>query len=101
MMAARPPTEEQAVAPSAARETVSSAAPSTATGATPSAARRATPGVARSVDDYVRELRTLRAAQRDDEAARVLAAFRAAYPDADQRLPDDLKGWARGVPAVR
>ncbi len=33
-----------------------------------------------------------------DEARRELAAFRAAYADADARLPAELRAWAAQVP---
>jgi len=52
----------------------------------------------RTPDDFVREIHRLRADGRDADAALALAAFRAAYLDADDRLPEDLRAWARGVP---
>lgn len=48
--------------------------------------------------DWIARLRMLRASGINDEAARDLAAFRAAYPDADARLPDDLRAWAASIP---
>jgi hypothetical protein len=59
---------------------------------------RAKVATTRSPDDFIREIHRLRAEGRDADATLALAAFRAAYPDADQRLPDDLRAWARGVP---
>ena len=32
-----------------------------------------------------------------DEAARALVAFRSAYPEADDRLPESLRAWAQTV----
>jgi hypothetical protein len=59
---------------------------------------RAKVATTRSPDDYIREIHRLRAEGRDADAATALAAFRAAYTDADERLPDDLRAWARSVP---
>jgi len=39
----------------------------------------------------------LRARGAQDEALRELARFRAVYPDADARLPTDLREWAKNV----
>jgi hypothetical protein len=57
-----------------------------------------TGAVARTPDDFIREIDRLRAAGRDADAALALSAFRAAYDDADARLPASLRDWARGVP---
>jgi hypothetical protein len=51
----------------------------------------------RTPDDFLREIRRLRAEGRDADAALALAAFRAAYEDADARLPEDLRAWSRSV----
>jgi hypothetical protein len=53
---------------------------------------------ARTPDDFIREIERLRAQGRDADAALALSAFRAAYTDADARLPESLREWARGVP---
>jgi hypothetical protein len=58
---------------------------------------RAKIATTRTPDDFVREIRRLRSEGRDADAALSLAAFRAAYADADARLPDDLRAWARTV----
>ena len=58
---------------------------------------RAKVATARAPDDYVRDIRRLRSEGRDADAALALAAFRAAYPDADERLPQELRAWARSV----
>ncbi len=55
-----------------------------------SAARRAADGIAR--------MRALRSEGRLADAARELARFRAAFSDADARLPADLRTWAAAVP---
>jgi hypothetical protein len=52
---------------------------------------------ARSPDDYIATIRRLRGEGKFDKAERELKAFRAAYPDADARLPTELRGWAIGV----
>ena len=50
-----------------------------------------------SIELHIVTLRTLLDHGRFDEASRELARFRAAYPDADARLPDDLRAWAKTV----
>ena len=50
-----------------------------------------------SIELHIVTLRTLVDHGRFDEASRELARFRAAYPDADARLPDDLRAWAKTV----
>ncbi|HEY1328856.1 MAG TPA: hypothetical protein VGI14_18095 [Casimicrobiaceae bacterium] len=52
---------------------------------------------ARTPDDFVREIERLRGEGRDADAALALSAFRAAFTDADSRLPESLRGWARTV----
>jgi hypothetical protein len=47
----------------------------------------------RPVDEWVALIRRLRDESRFDEAAKELADFRAAYPDADRLLPQDLREW--------
>ena len=91
-----------AAAPPAARnpsaQNAQSAA-STITGQRGAAAdARAKVATTRPADDFIREIERLRSEGRDADAALALAAFRAAYADADERLPNDLRGWARGVP---
>jgi hypothetical protein len=54
--------------------------------------------VTRTPDDFIREIERLRSQHRDADAALALSAFRAAYDDADTRLPESLREWARGVP---
>jgi hypothetical protein len=51
-----------------------------------------------SADAFVTRIRELVDAGRLDEAVRELQAFRAAYADADARLPEPLKAWAASVP---
>jgi hypothetical protein len=58
---------------------------------------RAKVATTRTPDDFVQEIRRLRGEGRDADAGLALAAFRAAYDDADARLPDDLRAWARTV----
>lgn len=65
--------------------------------ASPAQAARARTATARSPDDFIHEIERLRKEGRDADAALALAAFRAAYPDADARLPSGLREWARGV----
>jgi len=67
---------------------------------TPSAPGEAAERAARApapVDDYVRRIALLHAQGADDEAAAVLREFRAAYADADAKLPAALQEWARTV----
>ena len=91
------------VASNAASSSVAgAAAPRDTTAGRTSAARRAETTRAkvtttRTPDDFVREIRRLRGEGRDADAGLALAAFRAAYDDADARLPDDLRAWARTV----
>ena len=51
----------------------------------------------RSANDWVERIRTLVKESKLAEAAQELIAFRAAYVDADARLPADLQGWAATV----
>jgi len=48
-------------------------------------------------DAWVRRIADLHAAGDDAAAAAELRAFRAAYPDADSRLPESLRAWAATV----
>ena len=43
--------------------------------------------------DWIELIRKLRDEGKTDEAAKELAAFRAAYPDHEQLLPPDLRDW--------
>jgi len=52
----------------------------------------------RTSDDWIARIRTLLTEGKADEARRELAAFRAAYTDADTRLPADLQAWAATIP---
>jgi hypothetical protein len=53
---------------------------------------------ARTARDYVDEITRLRAQGDEQAAIGALHAFRAAYADADARLPEPLRQWAAGVP---
>jgi hypothetical protein len=59
------------------------------------AASAAADGPARSIADWIARLRALRNAGDADEALRELRRYRAAFDDADARLPPDLAEWAR------
>ncbi len=48
-------------------------------------------------DEFVARIRRLRSEGKMEEAAQELAAFRAAFADADARLPSDLREWAASV----
>jgi len=48
-------------------------------------------------DEWIAQIRTLRSDGRMTEAAGALKAFRAAFNDADRRLPEDLREWAKTV----
>jgi hypothetical protein len=52
-----------------------------------------------SPEAWVERIRAHYEAQRFDAAAEALRAFRRAYPDADERLPPSLQGWARTIRA--
>ena len=63
-----------------------------------SADRRALPVVQpRTADEWIARIRTLRNDSRLTDATHALTDFRAAFSDADARLPDDLRDWARTV----
>lgn len=51
----------------------------------------------RTPEAWIEAIRELYAAQRFTDAARELNAFRAAYGDADARLPESLRAWAATV----
>jgi hypothetical protein len=51
----------------------------------------------RSLDAWIIRLRALRHAGHPDDAIRELERFRAEFPDADARLPDDVRQWVRGL----
>ena len=50
-----------------------------------------------SADEWIAQIRTLRNEARMTEAERALVDFRAAFGDADARLPKDLRAWAKTV----
>ena len=52
----------------------------------------------RTADEWIARIRTLRSDARLPDAIRALADFRAAFSDADARLPEDLRDWAKTVP---
>lgn len=56
------------------------------------------PAAGKSIDAYVAEIRRHLAAGDVESARRELAALRSAHADADDRLPDDLRRWAAGIP---
>lgn len=47
------------------------------------------------------QIRNLRAQGKVSEAAQALVRFREAFPDADERLPPDLRRWAASVPRTK
>jgi hypothetical protein len=85
---AAPPTVAPAAAP----------APRVADASRPALGAAATGAPARPFDDFVMEIRRRLATNDPEAAARELRAARAAHPDADARLPEDLRRWAAGVP---
>jgi Meckel syndrome type 1 protein len=86
------PAQPASPAGAAAGGSNSAAAESTAPAA------RADQATALSTDDWIARIRTLRERGAQDEALRELARFRAVYPDADARLPADLREWAKRMP---
>ncbi|MEO7500611.1 MAG: hypothetical protein ABIX11_13590 [Casimicrobiaceae bacterium] len=78
-------------------------APAAAGGAAPAPAlakraMRDEPAAQRSPDDWIARIRKALTEGAVAEAQRDLVAFRAAYADADARLPADLRPWAASVP---
>jgi len=51
-----------------------------------------------SAEAWIDRIRALRRSTDDAGALRALAAFRAAYPNADAQLPSDLRDWAAALP---
>ncbi len=51
----------------------------------------------RSADEWIERMRAFRNAGKPTQAKQALAEFRAAYPDADSRLPPDLRAWASSI----
>src|SRR5690348_3686268 len=92
---AEPPATASATAPAAAPAAALAGAP-----AAPSAAEPTREQAAARVDAghdataWIQRIRTLLRESRRDEAAEELARFRAAFADADARLPDDLRAFA-------
>jgi hypothetical protein len=64
-----------------------------------SADAAATESVTLSAEVWAHQVADLHAAGDVAMAAAELQAFRAAYPDADAHLPQDLRAWAATVPA--
>jgi hypothetical protein len=52
---------------------------------------------AQRADEFIARIRRMRSEGKMEEAAQELAAFRAAFADADARLPSDLREWAASV----
>lgn len=55
----------------------------------------------RTPDEWIARIRLLRSEGNPHDALRALAAFRAAFPDADARLSPDLREWANASPRGR
>jgi hypothetical protein len=82
----------------ALQKATSSELADSAIGAT-SADAAATESVTPSAQVWAHQVADLHAAGDIATAAAELQAFRAAYPDADAYLPEDLGAWAATVPA--
>lgn len=52
----------------------------------------------RTPEQWIERIRTLRRDGREQDAVQALREFRAAFVDADARLPEELRTWASGVP---
>jgi hypothetical protein len=52
---------------------------------------------ARRADEFIARIRRMWSEGKMEEAAQALTAFRAAFADADARLPSDLRSWAADV----
>jgi hypothetical protein len=74
------------------------ARPSAMAGAAPPAPAEA--AAQESPDAWARRIAELYDAGDVAAAAAELRAFREAYPDADDRLPKSLRGWAASLPAT-
>jgi hypothetical protein len=74
------------------------ARPSAMAGAAPPAPAEA--AAQESPDAWARRIAELHDAGDVAAAATELRAFREAYPDADGRLPESLRGWAASLPAA-
>lgn len=92
---------ESAERPAAAAATQAPASPprrAQADAASQAAAATPAPKLAAlSLVSWIERIRTLHADQRFDDAARELNRFRDAYPDADLRLPAELRIWAASI----
>ena len=64
---------------------------------TAAAERSMAPSTAATADEWIARIRPLRNDGRIMEAAHALTDFRAAFIDADSRLPGDLRAWAKTV----
>lgn len=71
--------------------------PSAAPAQAPAPAARADREIASSAEVWIARIRAFRERGESEEAMRELARFRDAYPDADARLPADLREWAKAV----
>jgi len=105
-----PPSQEKAHADAAATAqppapAVSSPAPPALAPTAPRSRESAAAGASLKSDaasdagtprpaEWIARIRALRAEGRTEEAAQELARFRAAFGDADARLPADLRPWA-------
>jgi len=83
------------VASPAERAKVAAAPPSTAAAAR---SRADADSHAQTVEARIERMRALRTEGKATEAIEELARFRAAFDDADARLPDDLRAWAQSLP---
>jgi len=109
--AASAPSPVPAPAPAAAEQSVPArqeaardmsaetvARPSAMAGAAPPAPAEA--AAQESPDAWARRIAELHDAGDVAAAAAELRAFREAYPDADDRLPESLRGWAASLPTA-
>src|SRR5690349_2937673 len=90
--AAEPPVTASATAPAATPAGAPAAPPAIAAPTREQAAARVDAG--HDATAWIERIRTLLRESRRDEAAEELARFRAAFADADARLPDDLRAFA-------
>lgn len=81
--------------PAPAPRAASSVAPSTSQGAGAQALTKTAP--LRTPDDYFSAIRRLRDEGREADAIAMLAAYRSAFGDDEQKLPGDLRLWAMRV----
>jgi hypothetical protein len=92
---AHPPPQQRGAAASSQPPSAREALPSP--DAMKSNRQEGAPARPLTADEWIARIRTLRSEDRLPDAMRALADFRTAFRDADARLPEDLRDWAKTV----